>query len=231
MPLHDWTRLPRWSNFHKLWIYELFEWLQPRLPEGYRAYMGTLPALAVGGPPVDPDVHVERWRAPGTIDESQPESTNEPEIEVAVKSVEPASTLYVEQDGWIVAALEVVSPGNKDRNSKRTQYTGRYASYLAGCINLTLIDVVPKPREFSFADAIAAELEIRDHEPLPTPYAVSYRYNGPSATGGSAFGIWRRRLAVGSALPTIPLALSVQRSVIIDLEATYLRAAGKAYLE
>ena len=50
MPLHDWSSLPGWDGVHQVWIVELLYWIKPRLPEGYRAYIGTTPAFAIGAP-------------------------------------------------------------------------------------------------------------------------------------------------------------------------------------
>jgi hypothetical protein len=44
-------------------------------------------------------------------------------------------------------------------------------------------------------------------------------------------GLWRRPLAVGQPLPTLPLPLSLDQSVPHDLEATYANAASAAYLD
>ena len=46
MPLHDWTELTGWDGVHQIWIVELLYWVKPRLPEGYRAYIGTTPTIA-----------------------------------------------------------------------------------------------------------------------------------------------------------------------------------------
>ena len=48
MPLHDWTDRGGWEGVHHLWITELLRWVKPRLPMGYRAYIGSAPLLAVG---------------------------------------------------------------------------------------------------------------------------------------------------------------------------------------
>jgi hypothetical protein len=61
MPLHDWTDLPGWEGVHHLWITELLRWVKPRLLEPYRAFIGSAPLLAVGGPVEKPDVGVRRW--------------------------------------------------------------------------------------------------------------------------------------------------------------------------
>jgi hypothetical protein len=45
MPLHDWRDERGWDGVHLLWLTHLLDWVQPRLPEGYRAYVGSVPAL------------------------------------------------------------------------------------------------------------------------------------------------------------------------------------------
>jgi hypothetical protein len=52
MPLHDWTDRPGWEGVHHLWISELLRWVKPRLPEGYRAYVGSENTMAAA--PFDP---------------------------------------------------------------------------------------------------------------------------------------------------------------------------------
>src|SRR5947209_272228 len=60
MPLHDWNELTDGETVHTYWVGELGRWLKPRLPPGYRASLGTPPALAVAPVPVPPDVPVRR---------------------------------------------------------------------------------------------------------------------------------------------------------------------------
>ena len=50
MPLHDWTDDRGWDSLHLVWQNQLLEWLKPRLPEGFRAYLGGVPALTVDSP-------------------------------------------------------------------------------------------------------------------------------------------------------------------------------------
>src|SRR5882724_10349643 len=61
MPLHDWTDRGGWEGMHHLWITELLRWIKPRLPAGYRAYIGSVPTVAVGAPSERPDVAVRQW--------------------------------------------------------------------------------------------------------------------------------------------------------------------------
>ena len=61
MPLHDWSDDRGWDSVHPIWLTYLLEWLQPRLPEGYKAFLGGVPALTVGAANGRPDVSVRQW--------------------------------------------------------------------------------------------------------------------------------------------------------------------------
>lgn len=237
MPLHDWSDLPGWDGVHLLWIAELLRWVKPRLPEGYRAYVGTAPTFAIGGPSERPDVGVLHWQdgngsgqaaAPADGPGESP-ARDEPDEEVAVTTLEGDKALFVAEQGRLVAAVELVSPRNKDRTSACAANTARYAGYLRQGVHLVLVDVHRRPLRFSFADRIAEELQMTS-PPLPAPFAVSYRVGEPAPTGGRFLAVWRRPLAVGSPLPTISLPLTVHQAVPVDLETTYMRAAADAYL-
>ena len=218
-----------------MWITELLRWIKPRLPEGYRAYIGSAPVLAIGPPPKSPDVVVRKWSleegdSPGPNQPKDQEGALEkPDEEVAVATLDPGKALYVEIHGRLVAAVELVSPRNKDRPIARDTYTTRNAGYLLEGVHLLLVDVHPRPVNFSFADRIAQELQMRQPA-LPPPMAVSYRVGEPAATGGRILAIWRRPMTVNAPLPSALLPLTVEVAIPIDLEQTYGRAAADAYL-
>lgn len=130
----------------------------------------------------------------------------EPDIEIAVATVEPNTALVVEREGSLIAAVELVSPRNKDRASARESFVTRAAAYLHSSVHLLVVDVHRRPVGFSIADAVARELSIQQPA-LPAPLAVSYR------------------------LPRLPLPLTADRSITVDLESTYAAAARDAYLE
>jgi hypothetical protein len=237
MPLHDWTDRPGWEGVHHLWITELLRWIKPRLPAGYRAYIGSVPTVAVGAPAERPDVNVRQWpeeQAPAEEPiKNQPcaaaAAPEEPDVEIAVAAIDPGTALYVESRGRLVAGVELVSPRNKDRPVARATYLARYLGYLLEGVHLLLVDVHRRPLNFSFADRIAQELHIVQPA-CPPPLAVSYRVGEPAATGGRILAIWRRPLAVDTPLPALLLPLTVDLAVTIDLEQTYSRAAADAYL-
>jgi hypothetical protein len=238
MPLHDWSEVPGWEGVHQIWMVELLYWIKPRLPAGFRAYLGTTPTFAIGAPPEDrPDVGVRDWPQDSgpPLPETSPappngESSEEPDEEIAVATLEGDTGLFVEYQGRLVAAVELVSPRNKDRPSSCAAYAGVYVGYLLKGVNLLLVDVHRRPLRFSFADRITAELRLEKQPACPAPFAISYRIGEPAPSGGRFLAIWRRALKVGAPLPSIPLALTVHDSVAVDLEQTYARAATAAYL-
>jgi Protein of unknown function (DUF4058) len=238
MPLHEWTDGKGWEGMCHIWLTELARWVKPRLPEGYRAFIGSPPTIAVSMSLEKSDVAVRQWQPQqpqlqATLPVSRPEANGEslePDEELTIASLEQtAPALHIESHGRLIAAVELISPRNKDRPTSRATYLARYAGYLLEGVHLLLVDVHRRPLGFSFADEMALELQMTQ-PPLPAPFAVSYRVGEPAATGGRLLAVWRRALTVGEPLPKLPLPLSVERSVIVDLETTYQSAATDVYL-
>lgn len=230
MPLHDWRDERGWDGVHLIWLTELLDWIQPRLPEGYRAYVGAVLALTLEAGGGRPDVTVRGWQERPTATSSGTLLTPDREA-VATFTLDPQRALHVDWHGQLVAAIELISPRNKDRLDAQARYTRRYAGYLRQGVNLMLVDVFARPSGFSFADTLSADLGLGE-VPLPAPHAVSYRVGSPVPNGdemGTAMSIWSRSLAIGQSLPELPLALDTE-AVVIDLESTYHEAARRVYL-
>ena len=235
MPLHDWSNDAGWDGMHLLWITHLFHWVKPRLPEEFRAYVGSVPTLSVTGLAERPDVAVRHWlpQPPPEIAGFPVDGGNgvldEPDVETATLTLDPQKALYVTYRRRLVAAVELISPRTKDRPGARGHYLARYLGYLQEGVHLLLVDVHRRPLNFSFADALAEELHI-EQPPTPAPLAVAYRVGEAAAEGGRLLARWRRPLEVGKPLPTMPLPLTVRAALAVNLEETYLRAAADAYL-
>ena len=232
MPLHDWTDDRGWDSLHLVWQNRLLDWIQPLLPGDYRAYLGSVPALTIDLPGGRPDIGVRNWSnglEPSTSTAATAIATMEPDTEsVATFELDPLRAIHIERNGQLIAAVELISPRNKDRPAARTQYLNRYLGYLQNGVHLLLVDALPRPAGFSFADAIAQHLGLAQPN-TPSPFAVSYRV-GESVPEGTVLAVWRRPLAIGQPLATIPLPLNVEKQIPIDLEVTYREAAKRVYL-
>ena len=124
----------------------------------------------------------------------------------------------------LVAAVELVSPANKDREAHRRAFANKCAGYLAQGIALIVVDVVTSRQANLHADVMRL-LGRGTDAGLPADAelsAVAYR---PVVRGGAELiDVWAEPLAVGRELPTLPLALSAELCLPIDLESTYMEA-------
>jgi hypothetical protein len=234
MPLHDWANMTGWDGMRLLWISELARYLKPRLPAGYRVYVGTTPVFSVSAPVEGrPDVGVTTWPRQDEAPEGAApaeEAGWESEVEMSIATPPPDRALHIEREGLLISAIELVSPRNKDRQSSQTTYTSNYAAYLLKKVHLLLVDVHRRPLRFSFAERIAAELTF-EQPALPTPFALAYRVGAEGPRGGRFLARRPWPLAIGEPLPTVQLPLSNSQSVLLDLEQTYGQAADTAYLD
>lgn len=200
MPRHDWRDGRRWDGVHLLWLAQLLDWVQPRLPPGFRAYVGAVPALTLEAGDGKPDVTVRGWRAPPRDPSPGTGLALAPDREaLAAFTPDAQRALRVDWHGQLIAAVELVSPRNKDRLDAKARYARRYLGYLRQGVHLMLVDVFPQPADFSFADAVSADLGLGE-PPTPPPFAVSYRVGAPVPRGDAMdtpVAVWRRTLEAG----------------------------------
>jgi hypothetical protein len=124
----------------------------------------------------------------------------------------------------LVAAIELVSPGNKDRDEARRAFAAKCAAYLQRGIGLIVVDIVTS-RHANLHDELVALLGHTDGFVFPTPtplYATAYR--PVHRQKRNEIDLWREPLALGQPLPTLPLAVRGLASLPIDLESTYMEA-------
>jgi hypothetical protein len=130
----------------------------------------------------------------------------------------------------LVAAIELISPGNKDRSVERRAFAIKCASYLHQGVSLIIVDIVTSRRANLHNEIIqllpsAQGAEMPAHAAL---YAVAYR---PVLRGERAeIDIWPATFAVGDPLPTLPLRLTGDLFVPVDFEASYQEACRRRRL-
>jgi hypothetical protein len=127
----------------------------------------------------------------------------------------------------LVAAIELVSPGNKDRDDARRAFAVKCAAYLQRGIGLMVVDIVTS-RQANLHDQLMALLGHTDGFtfPGPTPlYATAYR--PAHREDRNEIDLWREALGVGQPLPTLPLAVRGLGCLPIDLEETYTEARNR----
>ncbi len=128
--------------------------------------------------------------------------------------------IYGNQDNRrLVAAIELVSPANKDRAEHRGDFIAKCARMLRGGVCVTIVDVVTTRT----ANLYSELMELLGHdEPFLADgplYAATCRRI--KSEENRLLESWEHRLALGEPLPTLPLWLSDDLAVPLDLEASY----------
>jgi hypothetical protein len=130
----------------------------------------------------------------------------------------------------LVAAIELISPGNKDRAETRRAFAAKCASYLQLGIGLVIVDVVTD-RLANLHDELMRLMEQPEvflFPEEPSLYAVAYRPARRQA--GDQIDCWPAPLAVGQPLPVLPLALREGPILPLDLESTYMETCRSSRL-
>lgn len=153
-----------------------------------------------------------------------PSPTATTPLEFRAPDVFEVQVLSEEEGPRLVAAIELVSPANKDRPAHRRMFAVKCASYLHSGVSVIIVDVVTE-RSGNLHAELLELLQVR----LSTPgqgtqdlYAVAHRtVNAPQALH---LETWDYPLTLGGSLPTLPLWLQPDLCLPLDLEATYLAA-------
>src|SRR5882724_11234637 len=148
MPLLDHFRPPlstqrHWESFHTTWATAIADSLnQDWLPEGYFAEEQLHPAARVE---IDVATFEEAGGA-GGLAVAGPRTYSPPTAKWIVPNVtiEGVELLVFDSEGGptLVGAIELVSPGNKDRADARRAFAVKCASYLHQGVGVIIVDVV-----------------------------------------------------------------------------------------
>jgi hypothetical protein len=215
MPLLDHFRPPlslerRWESFHAAWSGSLADALNRVLPEGYFAEEQThagagveidvasfeRAGAAAGGPngPATATRTAPVWSPPAPALTVPAVFADDFEVRVFHTATGPR----------LVAAIELVSPRNKDRPEARRAFAVKCASYLHQGISLIVIDIVTE-RHANLHHEVLQLLPAGAPATFPPEvslYAVAYR---PIRHGGrEEIDVWPERLGLAATLPVLP---------------------------
>ena len=129
-----------------------------------------------------------------------------------------------QRERTLVAAIEIVSPANKDRPEKRNAFVGKCAALLRNGVAVSVVDLVTI-RPFNLYAELMTFIGHPDRTLGPEPpaaYAASCRW--PRKADRAVLETWWHALIVGQPLPTLPLWLTDTRYVPLDLERSYEQA-------
>lgn len=227
MPLLDHSHPPLirthpWRSFHSAWAAAMARLLNAGgLPPGYYA----LPSVDRDGPFEIDVAALQRADTTEANGEAGLWTPPEPAVDVAGDwdgADDVSVDIFSEEgDPPLVAAIELVSPRNKDRATARESFAAKCVAHLNRGCGVVVVAAATTRLANLHADlftAVGAELPAQ----IPAGIsAVSYRSLGGDPTG--QLQAWPFKLEIGERLPTLPLWLGM-RPVPLDLEASYSAA-------
>jgi hypothetical protein len=229
MPLFDHFRSPwspdwPWEGVHATWAANIAAQLNAGLlPSDYHA----IPLIKRGGQ-VEIDVATLRGDDPGTGGGqvgtavwAPPRAAITTPVDFQQEDLFEVQVIRRFGGAQLRAAVELVSPSNKDRPNSRRAFVTKGASYLAQGVSVAIIDVVTERLANLHAELVQF-LQLNGEAPWQSPtslYTVAYRTL--MSNGKRYLEIWREPLALGESLPTMPLWLDVDLCVPLRLEESY----------
>ncbi len=220
------SRTHPWRSFHGAWAAAMARLLnQGVLPVGYYA----VPLVDRDGP-IEIDVATLQDSEGSGFESGGFEPTTwtapAPAVAVAVDlaTVDGVQVHVFANDGdpRLAAAVELLSPRNKDRPAARQAFAVKCVGYLQQGSSVVVVDTVTTGRA-DLRSTILSLLGVDRGAASLAPAslsAVSYRAVGRDEES-QQLEVWPAPLALGQPLPTLPLWIASDFSVPLDLEASY----------
>jgi len=230
MPLLDHFRPPisqqhSWESFHSNWATRLADLLNEALPPEFLAeeqtHAGRL-EIDVATYETGPSAHSN-----GVV--LLEPKTWAPSVATATIPLVFPDTFEVRifhtNDGMtLVAVIELISPSKKDRPEERKAFATKAASYLHQGVSLILVDVVTSRSGNLHNDTLDRFSSGADGR-FPKSVELYASAFQPQLRGDAAeVDLWLAPLKLGDTLPTLPLRLTGDLFVPVDLEASYSEA-------
>jgi hypothetical protein len=236
MPLRDHFHPPladrrKWEAVHTSWPTMIVVDLIRRLPVGYVAEPGVHQGSSIevdvatyedeaslAGPPLDESgggtaVATAVWAPPMPTLTFATDWPAQDAYEVRV---------YDARSGFrLVAAIEIVSPANKDRPETRRAFVAKCAALLQERVCVGIVDLVSHRAAnlyHELLEFIGEPDPAAPHEAI-TLYAATNRATKKDADW--RIESWMQPLSIGRPLPTLPLWLADDLAVPLDLDASY----------
>lgn len=231
MPLLDHFHAPvndqcPWKSFHSSWINEMVRQLNLSiLPTGFVAHpylelgLQVEADVAAVGPPRRKRSRGREEGGLATAVWAPPRPSWRTTVDWA--DIDLFEVQVIREGGReVVAAIELVSPSNKDRPAARRAFTAKCLSYLQQGVAVVVVDVVTE-RLANLHDEMLGLLEIKleTNGGLENLNAVAYRTLRRRKK--CSLEAWCESLSLGESLPTLPLWIEPDHAIPLDLEESY----------
>jgi hypothetical protein len=240
MPLRDHFRPPldnlrHWEGLHGGWPMMIVANLRGKLPRRYFAE-----PWVHSGSSAEIDVATfegegERVLATGADNSNGGVATAvwaPPRPTLSVVTDLPAQDVYEvrvydeKRHCRLVAAVEIVSPANKDRPEPRRAFVAKCAGLLRERVSVVIVDVVTTRTQNLYGellDLLGQSDPGLSPEPPPL-YAAACRVT--RRENEWLLETWAQPLSLGRPLPTVPLWLADNLAVPLELEESYEQSCG-----
>lgn len=240
MPLRDHFRPPldnlrHWESLHGGWPMMIVAGLRGKLPRRYFAELQVHSGASA-------EIDVATYEREEDVETSGNGNANGGGVATAVWAP-PKPTLTVAtdlpaQDVYevlvydekrkcrLVAAVEIVSPGNKDRPEHRRSFVAKCAGFLRERVSVVIVDVVTT-RSQNFYGELLHLLERTDpmlQPEAPPIYTAACRMT--KRQNEWMLETWAQPLVLGQPLPTLPLWLADDLAVPLELEESYTQSCS-----
>ena len=225
MPLRDHFHTSstslRWEALHGGWPMMIAQQLNVSLPEEYLAQ----PKVRLGDV-MEIDIAALERETVSRNDEGGLRvaawKPSEPRILLDAEFPDAAEyevNVYTRDEFRLVAAIEIISPSNKDRRESRRAFVVKSEALLNKDVCVTMIDLVTNRSANLYGellDELGAERTAISQSAI---YAATCR--GRRLGPRRQLETWEHELTVGAPLPTLPIWLNEHLMVPLDLEAAY----------
>jgi Protein of unknown function (DUF4058) len=230
MPIHDWTRVAAgiFHHFHHEWISEIQRALNAGLlpPDMYAmaeqqaaGYGPDVLTLQLNEGDFEPSHPISSGPATATLVAPKATYTAQTDAEFYRRKKSSVVIRHVSDDR-IIAMVEIVSPGTSARAFRA--FLDKTLDLLENRIHLLILDLFPPTSRDPHGIHAAIWGEVvdgGDYEPPPGKPLTLVAYES-----SLVIKTFVESVAVGDALPDMPLILEPNAAVTVPLEATYQRA-------
>src|SRR5712691_4758102 len=178
MPLLDHFHPPlsaerRWESFHSSWATRIADalteqWLPPNYIAEEHVHIGPSVEIDVGT--LERDALTSGGEGTGAVTTVSPKLWTPPAPDAVLPAVFPDTfevrVLSLDTGPKLVAAIELISPGNKDRPAERRAFATKVASYLYQGISVIIVDIVTN-RRANLHNEVLRVMEAADNLQLP----------------------------------------------------------------
>ncbi len=236
MPLRDHFRPPLetflpWEGFHATWPVMIVARLRRQLPRRYlvlpRVHSGSSAEIDVATFRDEGDTAGMTGLANGNAGGVATAVWAPPRPTLTFTTDLPAQDaievrVYDEKSGRrLVAAVEIVSPANKDRPEHRQAFVARCVALVQELVSVVVVDIVTSRGANLYLDFLEA---LGRSDPIlsrdsPGPYAAASRATRPEKQW--LVETWAYPLTVGRPLPQVLLWVAGDLAVPLELEESY----------